>query len=160
MMIKTLLRIRRVMKRKKPDFLRQNWFKFPKLGEKWRRPKGRHSKLRKHEKERGALPSPGYRSPKAVRGLHPSGLKEVRVFNVNDLENLDPKKHAIRIAAQVGKKKRMEIIKEAEKLGIRVLNKGNIEAPTSKSESNKLKDENVPVEKEKGEENVSDGKRK
>lgn len=121
-MIKRLLRIRRLMKRKKPDFLRQNWFRFPRLGEKWRRPKGRHSKLRKHEKNRGFLPKPGYGSPALVRGLHPSGLKEVRVFNARELEGLDPKTHAVRIAAQVGKKKRIEIMKKAQELGIRVLN--------------------------------------
>ncbi|HIQ50214.1 MAG TPA: 50S ribosomal protein L32e [Nanoarchaeota archaeon] len=120
--LKRLLKIRRIMKRKKPEFLRQNWFRFPRLGEKWRRPKGRHSKLRRHEKGKGFLPHPGYGSPALVRGLHPSGLKEVRVFNVNDLEGLDPKIHAVRIASQVGKKKRIEIMKKAQELGLRVLN--------------------------------------
>lgn len=117
-----LLRIRRILKRKKPEFLRQNWFRFPKLGEKWRRPKGRHSKLRRHEKGKGFLPKPGYRSPKLVRGLHASGLEEVRVFNPKELEGLNPKTHAVRIASQVGKKKRLEIMKKAKELGLRVLN--------------------------------------
>ena len=117
-----LLRLRRILKRKKPEFLRQNWFRYPRLGEKWRRPKGRHSKLRRHEKGKGFLLIPCYRSPKLVRDLHPSGLKEVRVFNPKDLENLDPKVHAVRIAAQVGKKKRIEIMKKAQELGLRVLN--------------------------------------
>ncbi len=121
-MMERLLRIRRMLKRKKPAFLRQNWFRFPRLGEKWRRPRGRHSKLRKHEKGKGFLPKPGYRSPKLVRGLHPSGLEEVRVFNPKELANLDPKRHAVRIASQVGKKKRAEIMKKAEELGLRVLN--------------------------------------
>jgi len=49
---------------------------------------------------------------------------------------LDPKTHAVRIAAQVGKKKKMEIMKKAEELGIKVLN---------------------PIKY--GEENVPDGKR-
>ncbi len=135
-MMKRLLRIRRIMKRKKPDFLRQNWFRFPRLGEKWRRPKGRHSKLRKHEKNRGFLPKPGYGSPALVRGLHPSGLKEVRVFNAKELENLDPKQHAVRIASQVGRKKRMEIMKKAQELGLKVLNplRGDVNVPDGKRE--------------------------
>ena len=41
-MVSQLLKLRRKLKRKKPEFLRQNWFRFPKLGEKWRRPRGRH----------------------------------------------------------------------------------------------------------------------
>ncbi len=122
MKVERLLRLRRVLKRKKPEFLRQNWFRFPKLGEKWRRPKGRHSKVRRHEKGKGFLPKPGYRSPKEVRGLHARGLKEVRVFTPEEVTNLDPKKHAIRIAAQVGRRKRIEIMNLAKQAGIRVLN--------------------------------------
>ncbi len=135
-MMKRLLKLRRIMKRKKPDFLRQNWFRFPRLGEKWRRPRGRHSKLRKHEKNRGFLPKPGYGSPALVRGLHPSGLKEVRVFNAKELENLDPKQHAVRIASQVGRKKRMEIMKKAQELGLKVLNplRGDVNVSDGKRE--------------------------
>ncbi len=121
-MIERLLRLRRLIKRKKPDFLRQNWFKYPRLGEKWRRPKGRHSKLRRHMKHKGFLPKPGYGSPSLVKGLHPSGLEEVRVFRPEDLKNLDPKIHGIRIASQVGKKKRLEIMKVAKEKGFRVFN--------------------------------------
>ncbi len=120
--LERLLRLRRILKRKKPEFLRQNWFRFKKLGEKWRRPKGKHSKLRKRIKGKGSVPHPGYGSPKAVRGLHPSGLVEVRVFNPSQLEGLDPKVHAIKIASTVGRKKRIEIMKKAEELGLRVLN--------------------------------------
>ena len=120
--LERLLRLRRILKRKKPEFLRQNWFRFKKLGEKWRRPKGRHSKLRRRIKGRGFVPHPGYGSPKAVRGLHPSGLVEVRVFNSSQLEGLDPKIHAVKIASTIGRKKRIEIMKKAEELGLRVLN--------------------------------------
>ena len=126
-MVSQLLKLRRKLKRKKPEFLRQNWFRFPKLGEKWRRPRGRHSKLRRHFKGKGFMPDPGYGSPKEVRGLHPSGLREVRVFNVKDLEGLDPNVHAVRIAAQVGMKKRIEIMKRAQERGLRVLNPVKVE---------------------------------
>ena len=64
----------------------------------------------------------GFRGPKDTRGLHPSGFKEIFVFNINDLENIDPKTQAARIGGTVGMKKRTEIIKKAEELDIRILN--------------------------------------
>jgi large subunit ribosomal protein L32e len=47
---------------------------------------------------------------------------EVMVHNVLDLEKINPKTHVGRISARVGKKKRMEIVKKAEKLKIKLLN--------------------------------------
>ncbi|NOZ81575.1 MAG: 50S ribosomal protein L32e [Candidatus Micrarchaeota archaeon] len=119
-----LLKIRKILKSRKPKFLRQNWFRLKRLGEKWRRPKGRHSKLRRSFKAKGFKPDPGYGSPREVRGLHPCGLKEVLVFRPQDLEKINPEKECARISAKVGKKKRMEILKKAEELKIKVLNKG------------------------------------
>ena len=34
------------MSHKRPSFKRQNWFRYKRLGEKWRRPRGIHSKMR------------------------------------------------------------------------------------------------------------------
>ena len=59
-----------------------------------------------------------------MRGLHSSGFEDILVHNVRELDPLDPKKQAARIAHGVGTKKRMEIEKAAEKKGIRVLNAG------------------------------------
>ena len=64
----------------------------------------------------------GYRGPKEVRGLHPSGFEEVMIFNVADLKKIDPNKQAIRIGGTVGTKKRLEIAKKANELEIRILN--------------------------------------
>ena len=63
-------------KKKKPRFIRQQLWQFKKLDDKWRRPRGRHSKQRRHYKYRPPIPRIGYGSPKKVRGLHPSGFKE------------------------------------------------------------------------------------
>ncbi len=122
-MIKKLLEIRKAMKSKKPKFKRADSWKFKRLAEAWKKPKGRDHKIRR--RLRGALPHPSYGSPKAVKGLHSSGLEEAMVHNVSDLEGLDPKTGAARIGGSVGVRKRLEIIKAAEKAGIRVLNKGN-----------------------------------
>lgn len=119
------LKLRRRQKRKKPEFLRQNWFRFPSLGKKWRAPIGKRNKLRKHIKGKGFLPKSGYGSPSSAKGLHPSGLAEVRVFNETDFGKMNTKTQCIRIASGVGKKKRLEIIKKAAEMKIRVLNPGN-----------------------------------
>lgn len=126
------MNLRRKMKRKKPDFLRQNWFRFPSLGMKWRAPIGKRNKLRKHIKGKGFLPKAGYGSPLSVKGMHPSGLMEIRVFNENDLQKLNHKTDCARIASSVGKKKRMEIIKKAAETKIRVLNAGKAETKQEK----------------------------
>ena len=109
-------------KRKKPKFLRQGTKNLKRLGKKWRRPRGSQSKLRKYKIARGSMPNPGYGSPKSIRGLHPSGYEDVLVYNTNQLEKLDSKKQACRIASTVGKKKRLEIMKKASELKIKVLN--------------------------------------
>jgi len=107
-----------------PKFRRQEWFRFKRLGEKWRRPRGRDSKMRLRIKGKGSLVSVGYRVPKAVRGLHPSGLAEVVVKNLSELEKIDASKQAVRIASCVGRKKREQILKRAKELKIKVLNPG------------------------------------
>ena len=119
-----LLRIRAKIKRRKPNFLRQEWWRFPKYknDNKWRKTKGTDSKMIVKLKGKARSPSIGWSSPKAVRGLHPSGYEEVLVYNVKDLELIDSTRQAARIAATVGKKKRVMIIERAKELGIKVLN--------------------------------------
>jgi large subunit ribosomal protein L32e len=72
--------------------------------------------------QHGFTPKIGYRNKASIRGIHPSGYVEVRVANLNDLDNIDTKINAIRISKTVGKRKRNEIIKEANKKGIWILN--------------------------------------
>ena len=88
----------------------------------WRRPRGIHSKVRLRKKGKIKMPSIGMRTPKEIRGLHPSGFREVLVERPEELLSVDAKKEAVRIAKKVGRKKREEIKKKAEELGIKVLN--------------------------------------
>ncbi|MEM5853284.1 MAG: 50S ribosomal protein L32e [Candidatus Aenigmatarchaeota archaeon] len=108
--------------RKKPEFKRWLSQFYKRLNESWRRPRGMHSKIRKRKKSKIKMPNIGYGAPKNLRYLHPSGLMEVLVYNVKDLEKIDPSKQAIKIAHTVGKKKRQEILKKAEEMKIKVLN--------------------------------------
>jgi len=131
------LKLRLKIKRKKPVFIRSRGKILRRVGMKWRAPKGIHSKLRMHKREAGNLPRPGYGSPRAVKGLHPSGFEEFLVYNLKDLEKINPEKQACRISATVGKKKRLEIMKKADELKIKVLNPFKIEEKKFESEGEK-----------------------
>jgi large subunit ribosomal protein L32e len=108
--------------RKKPEFKRWMSQAYKRVKESWRKPRGIHSKVRIRKKGKIKMPSVGYGAPKELRFLHPSGFREVLVSSLKDLEKVDPKTQAIRIAHTVGEKKRKEIIKKAEELKIKVLN--------------------------------------
>ena len=108
--------------RSNPDFDRQDYHKKKRTPTSWRRPRGQLSKQRRRIKGKGAVVNSGYRSPTAVRDRHPSGFEEVRVHNVDDLENVDGDSQAVRIASGVGGRKRERIEDRAEDGDIRVLN--------------------------------------
>lgn len=116
------LRLREKIKRRTPEFLREEWFRYKRIPKNWRKPDGISSKMRINLKYRPSKVRIGFRGPKDVRGFHPSGFQEVIVYNVNDLEGIDPKKQAVRIGGSVGTKKRIDIEKKAEELDVRILN--------------------------------------
>ncbi|MEM5804381.1 MAG: 50S ribosomal protein L32e [Candidatus Aenigmatarchaeota archaeon] len=126
--------------RKKPKFLRQEWYRKPGLGKKWRSPKGNQSKLRRHIKNKGFIPSAGYGSPAEIKGMHPCGLREIVVSNVADLEGVEKERQAAKIASGVGRKKREIIIKKAQEMGIRVLNAAKAERKKVESKKKEKKE--------------------
>ncbi len=106
----------------KPQFNRQDYHKKKRVPSSWRKPRGTHSKQRKHQKGKGQQVQAGFRSPAAVRGRHPSGFEEVLVHRPEDLEELDPDRQAVRIASAVGGRKRERIEDRAADAELRVLN--------------------------------------
>ncbi len=122
-LIRKLLALRSAKNAQRPTFRRQEWFRYRKFGDEWRKPQGGQSKLRRHFGYRWNLPSIGYRGPRAVRGLHPSGFQEILVHNEKQLEGLDAAKQAVRIAHGVGTRKRELLEKACDDKGLRVLNR-------------------------------------
>jgi large subunit ribosomal protein L32e len=123
---RTLLGARRLKNAVRPAFRRHEWWRYKKLKGKdapWRVPSGIHSKVRRHFKYRPPVVSIGYGGPAAVRGLHPSGFEEVLVHNVADLEAVNKATQAARIGGTVGGRKAKLIEAEADKRGIRILNR-------------------------------------
>ncbi|WP_266078272.1 50S ribosomal protein L32e [Haladaptatus caseinilyticus] len=111
----------------KPQFNRQDYHKKKRTPTSWRKPRGNLSKQRRGIKGKGDMVESGYRSPKSVRGKHPSGFDEVRVHNVDDLDGVDGDTQAVRIASKVGARKRERIEEVAEEEKIRVLNPTYVE---------------------------------
>jgi large subunit ribosomal protein L32e len=133
-------------------FLRQEWFRYKRLGKAWRRPKGMHSKLREHRRYRMKVVSIGYGTPRSGRGLHPSGLREIMVSNMRELEDIDSRVEAARISASVGLRKRVEIETAAAEKSIRVLN------PSKEVE--RVREERKREEKEKAEKEKAEKEKK
>ena len=64
------LRIRKQIKNRTPEFLREEWFRYKRIPNNWRRPDGLHSKMRVNKKYRPSKVRVGFRGPKETRGLH------------------------------------------------------------------------------------------
>ena len=109
-------------KRIKPLFRRSEGHRYKKLGFKWRKSGGLQNKLRRYFKGKGNIPSIGYGAQKEVRGLHPSGYREVIVFNPLELNDVTQEIQGIRICSSVGFKKRIIIRERAKELNLKVLN--------------------------------------
>jgi large subunit ribosomal protein L32e len=122
-------------------FKRDGYGKKRQLSDSWRKPRGQHNKQREQKKAKGALPKPGFGSPVAVRGMHPSGFFEILVTSLKDLEGLDPKTQAVRLGATVGTRKRTIIQDKALTAGLRVLNARVIKATKAKPAKAKPKKE-------------------
>lgn len=117
-----LFNVRKVQKRKQPAFKRYCYTAFKRLKPSWRHPRGLQSKQRRGIVSKGPAVRAGYRSPVAVRGLHPSGFDEILIHTPDELVLIDPEFEAIRIASKVGAKKKAVIEETAIELGIKVLN--------------------------------------
>ena len=120
--VKDLLEMRAKVAAHRPEFVRQESWRYDKLKPTWRKPKGVDIKMRLQQAGFPPLVKVGYRTPKVARGLHPSGMLEKLVHNEAELDGVDPKVYALRIARTVGARKREAIRNKASKLGLKILN--------------------------------------
>jgi len=106
-------------------FLRQDLNNTKGLKAKWRKPTGRHSKLRLNKAGHWKKPSPGFKRALVDRYKHPSGLYAEVVSNISQLSNLKGK--GALISSTLGLKKKLAILEKAKELKITVLNVKNVE---------------------------------
>jgi len=121
---KRLMELRDKISKKRPPFNRVESWRYKRVKKSWRKARGIDSKTRKKTKSGVKSPTIGYRGPKKVRGLHPSGYEEVKIASINDLKNLSRKKHAVKISGKLGAKKRISLIDFCQKRGFKILNLG------------------------------------
>ena len=117
----------------RPEFKRPESWRYKRLQTTWRKPKGVDNHQRK-QKSRGrpGIVKVGYGGPNAAKGLHPSGFTDNLVYNVSDLEKLNPKTDGVRLGHSVGTKKRKEIMAKALEKKYKVFN-ARVTASGSKS---------------------------
>jgi large subunit ribosomal protein L32e len=121
---KRLMEVRKKISKKRPSFRRVESWRYKRVKDSWRKPRGIDSQTRKKTKTGVRSPNVGYRGPRKVRGIHPSGYVEVRVTSIEDLSNLNRNKHAIKISGKLGAKKRIAIIDYCQKRSFKILNLG------------------------------------
>ncbi len=127
-------------KKRIPKFLRPNYGRSSRsrIGLAWRRPRGIDNKKRIGVAKMGCSPMIGYGQAADVKGRHPSGVYEVYIENLKQMEKFDSKtalagpngtspapsgtEFAVRIAGTVGKRLKAKIIAAAKAKNLRVLN--------------------------------------
>ncbi len=114
----------KIVKKRTKRFTRFQSDLLDRLPSSWRKPRGIDNRVRRRFRGNMPMASIGYGSNKKTRHMLPSGFYKFSVHNVAELEVLlmHSRKFAAEIAASVSAKKRKDIVKRAEELGIRVLN--------------------------------------
>ncbi len=118
----SLLALRKERKRHKPIFVVKEAHHGGRVKWRWRAARGIHSTVRQVHHGKPAMPTPGYGSPKAVYGLHPSGMESVLVHNAAELLRLDTARQGVLLSSTLGLKKRLELLRLAVENKVRLLN--------------------------------------
>lgn len=177
--VATALKIRKE-KKKRAEFIRSDWHKRLRIGRrrkklrKWRKPKGRHSKIRERRKGSPPRVDPGYGSPQLVKGTI-NGLTPVLITNIKDLEKIGTNMIGI-ISSKLGMKKKIEIINKAKekRISININTEEFLErakkqleerkerrrAFEKRTKEEKKEEEKKPEEKEKKEEKAEEKEKK
>jgi large subunit ribosomal protein L32e len=106
-------------------FLRRNSDRHSKLGRNrkkkqvWRKPKGRHNKMRDKRRGYPAVVKIGYKKSNNKREK-PGVMKPVLIMNIKDIKKMG--KGEVGIVGKIGKKKKTEIVKIAQENKIPLCN--------------------------------------
>jgi len=110
-------------------FIRRDSVRFSKLGkgrrklQKWRKPKGRDNKMRLQMKGYPDSPSIGWRKSGSISGKI-DGLTPKVVNNLKELQSINNKTYSVILSSKVGAKKKIDLIKKAEEMKIKIINLG------------------------------------
>ena len=95
------------------------------MAKSWRKPRGIDCRVRRRYRGTIRMPKIGYGSNNKTKHLLPNYRKKFVVNNVAELDLLlmNKETYCAEIAATVGASKRIEILKRAEELSVRITNK-------------------------------------
>jgi large subunit ribosomal protein L32e len=106
-------------------FVRRDSNRYSKIGkgrkklQKWRRPKGRDNKMRENRKGYPKSVRVGFKTTNKESG-NIGGLVPQRILTLKDLDNI--RKDNLIIIGKVGAKRRIELIKKAEEMKLKIFN--------------------------------------
>lgn len=86
----------------------------------WRKPKGRQNKQRLQHKAHTSKVKPGFGTAISQKGKTKDGKEIITTASKEELSKINPKTQAV-ILARTGRKRKLELIEEAEKLKITIL---------------------------------------
>jgi large subunit ribosomal protein L32e len=116
---------REIVKKRTKKFARYHSDRFMRVGASWRKPRGIDNPLRRRYKSKAfSAPVIGYGSNKKTKHMMPNGFYKFRVCKPADIELLlmHNRKYCAELASNLSARKRMEIVKRAAQLGVRVTN--------------------------------------
>lgn len=109
-------------------FLRQDTSRHLRLGKKrpklqrWRRPRGMHSKIRKKRFGYPVFPMVGFKKPSAMQGKI-EGKNPVVIGSMKDFDDVR-KGDILILSRRIGAKKRMDMMKVANEKGLEIYARG------------------------------------
>jgi len=115
----------KIVKKKTNLFNRFESDRHKRVDRSWRKPRGIDCRVRRRFRGNLAMPVIGFGSNRKTRFLLPNYKKKFVVNNVQELDLLlmNREKYCAEIAAKVGAAKRIDIIRRAEELGVKLTNK-------------------------------------
>jgi ribosomal protein L32E len=142
-------------------FIRKDTHKKKRLSLVWRKPKGITNKRRLSRNGHATCVRPGFGTKASDRGKNKQGLMIVSVATLDQLKKINPKTQAALLAG-VGKKRKIELMNEAEKLKITLVNfnaklykENTAKFLAEKKQDSEKKQEDAKKEAKKEEENKS-----
>lgn len=123
------INVRKGVKKRRPTFARHEAGQKKRVGDNWRKPRGRQNKMRLNKAGHKVQISQGYRMPRLLR--HHSthiGLAIVHVRTMADMESIDAKKQCVIIASSVGMRKKQQMLDFAQEHKIQLVNIRDVDA--------------------------------
>ena len=114
----------KIVKKKANKFVRFETDRHKKMAISWRKPKGIDCRVRRRFSGAIRMPKIGYGSNNQTKHLLPSYKKKFLVHNLADLDVLlmNNETYAAEIASTVGADKRIQLLKRARELSVKVTN--------------------------------------